>query len=41
MVTYEEIAQNEQFLVWPQGFLLLVIGYPFYYRDFMKLAYVS
>ena len=33
-VTKEEIAQNEQFLLLPQCFPLLVIGYPFNYRDF-------
>ena len=33
IVTKEEIAQNEQFL--PQCFPLLVIGYPFNYRDFL------
>ena len=33
-VTKEEIAQNEQILLLPQCFLLLVIGYPFSYRDF-------
>ena len=31
----EEIAQNEQFLLSPQCFPLLVIGYPFNYRDFL------
>ena len=30
----EEIAQNEQFLLLPQCFPLLVICYPFNYRDF-------
>ena len=35
IVTKEEIAQNEQFLLLPQCFLLLVIGYPFNYRDFL------
>ena len=34
IVTKEEIAQNEQFLLLPQCFPLLVIGYPFNYRDF-------
>ena len=34
IVTKEEIAQNEQFLLLPQCFQLLVIGYPFNYRDF-------
>ena len=29
IVTKEEIAQNEQFLLLPQCFSLLVIGYPF------------
>ena len=33
-VTKEEIAQNQQFLLLPQCFPLLVIGYPFNYRDF-------
>ena len=33
-VTKEEIAQNEQFLLLPQCFPLLVISYPFNYRDF-------
>ena len=35
IVTKEEIAQNEQFLLLPQCFQLLVIGYPFNYRDFL------
>ena len=35
IVTKEEIAQNEQFLLLPQYFPLLVIGYPFNYRDFL------
>ena len=35
IVTKEEIAQNEQFLPLPQCFPLLVIGYPFNYRDFL------
>ena len=35
IVTKEEIAQNEQFLLLPQCFPLLVIGYPFNYRDFL------
>ena len=34
IVTKEEIAQNEQFLFLTQCFPLLVIGYPFNYRDF-------
>ena len=34
-MTTEEIAQNEQFLLLPQCFPLLVIGYPFNYRDFL------
>ena len=34
-MTKEEIAQNEQFLLLPQRFPLLVIGYPFNYRDFL------
>ena len=33
-MTKEEIAQNKQFLLLPQCFPLLVIGYPFNYRDF-------
>ena len=35
IVTQEEIAQNEQFLLLTQCFPLLVIGYPFSYRDFL------
>ena len=35
IVTKEEIAQNEKFLILPQCFTLLVIGYPFNYRDFL------
>ena len=35
IVTKEEIAQNKQFLFLPQSFPLLVIGYPFIYRDFL------
>ena len=35
IVTEEEIAQNEQFLLLPNCFPLLVIGYPFNYRDFL------
>ena len=35
MVTKEEIAQNEQFLLLPQCYPLSVIGYPFNYRDFL------
>ena len=35
IVTKEEIAENEQFLLLPQCFLLLVIDYPFNYRDFL------
>ena len=34
-MTKEEIAQNEQFLLLPQCFPLLVIGYPLNYRDFL------
>ena len=34
-MTKEEIAQNEKFLLLPQYFPLLVIGYPFNYRDFL------
>ena len=37
IVTTEEIAQNEQFLLLPQRFPLLVIGYPFNYRLFFHL----
>ena len=33
IVKKEEIAQNEQFLLLPQCFQLLVIGYPFNNRD--------
>ena len=36
IVTKEEIAQNKQFLLLPQCFQLLVIGYPFNYRDFVN-----
>ena len=35
IVTKEEIAQNVQFLLLPQCFPLLVIGYPFNYGDFL------
>ena len=35
IVAKEEIAQNEQFLVLPKCFPLLVIGYPFNYKDFL------
>ena len=35
IVTKEEIAQNVQFLLLPQCFPLLVIGYPFNYKDFL------
>ena len=38
IVTKEEIAQNKQFLLLPQCFPLLVIGYPFNYRDFLFLS---
>ena len=34
-MTKEEIAQNEQFLLLPQYFQLLVIGNPFNYIDFL------
>ena len=34
-MTKEEIAQNKQFLLLPQCFPLLVIGYPFKYREFL------
>ena len=34
IATKEEIAQNVQFLLLPQCFPPLVIGYPFNYRDF-------
>ena len=36
IVTKEEIAQNEQFLLLPQCFPIFVIGYPFNYRDFLS-----
>ena len=35
IATKEEIAQNKQFLLLPQRFPLLVIGYPFNYRDIL------
>ena len=35
IVTKEEIAQNEQFLLLPLCFTLVVIGYPFNYRNFL------
>ena len=35
IVTKEEIAQNKQFLLLPQCFPPLAIGYPFNYRDFL------
>ena len=35
IVTKKEIAQNEQFLLLTQCCPLLVIGYPFKYRDFL------
>ena len=35
IVTKEEIAQIAQFLLLPQCLPLLVIVYPFYYRDFL------
>ena len=35
IVTKEEIALNEQFLLLPHRFSLLVIGYPLNYRDFL------
>ena len=35
IVTKEEIAQNKQFLLLLQCFPLLVIGYPYNYRDFL------
>ena len=34
-MTKEEIAQNEQFPILPQYFPLLVIGYPFNYKDYL------
>ena len=37
-VSKEGIAQIEQFLLLPQCFPLLVIGYPFNYRDFQFLT---
>ena len=33
-MTKEEIAENKQFLLLPQCFSLLVIGYPVNFRDF-------
>ena len=41
IVTKEEIAQNDQFLLLTQGFQLLVIGYPFNYRNVLFLAHLS
>ena len=38
MVTKEEIAQNDQFLLLPQCWPFLVIGYPFNFRDFLFFA---
>ena len=38
IMTKEEIAQNEHFLLLPQCFPLLFIGYPFNYRDFLFLT---
>ena len=35
IVTKEEIAQNMEFLLLPQCFPLLVIGYPLNYGDFL------
>ena len=35
IVAKEDIAQNEEFRLLPQCFPLLVIGYPFNYRDFL------
>ena len=35
IVTKEEIAQNEELLLLPQCWLLLVIGYPSNGRDFL------
>ena len=35
IVTKGEIAQSEQFHLLPQYFPLLVIGYPFNYKDFL------
>ena len=35
IVTTEEIAQNVQYLLLPQCFPLLVMGYRFNYRDFL------
>ena len=35
IVTKEEIAQNERFLLLPLCFPLWIIGYPFNYRDFL------
>ena len=41
IVTKEEIAQNVQFLLLTQCFPLLVIGYPFNYRDFLFFYKIS
>ena len=41
IVAKEEIAYDEQFLLLPQCFPLLVIGYPFNYRDFPFFDEVS
>ena len=41
IVTKEEIAQNEQFLLLPQCFPLLVIGYPFNYYRFSFFYKIS
>ena len=38
IVTKEEMAQNEQFLLLPQCFPLLVMGYPFNDRDILFLT---
>ena len=41
-MTKDEIAQNEQFILLPHCFPLLVIGYnPFNYRDFLFLTKCS
>ena len=34
--TKQEIAKNQQFILLPQCFPLLAIGYPFSYRDFLS-----
>ena len=41
VVTKEEIARNEQLLLLPQCFPVLVIGYPFNYRDLCSIFWQS